>query len=402
MTANERIPLSILIVEDDLDAQLNLQDILELEGYQTAAALCATDVLECEDLDRFDVILLDRKLPDGKGDRLLPFLREHAPLAAVIVTTGYANTEAAITALRHGATDFLTKPIEPEMLRARLNRIAEQRRMREELAETQRQLIQSERLAAIGQTIAALSHEARNELHGLRLGLHLLSKKVEDVEQSRKIIAKLVDNEVRLNRLFEDIRHYAAPIHLDRHVCDLREIWQRAWLSLQESWEHRDVSFEEELGDASASLLVDGFRLEQVFRNLFENSLAACSGPLTIHVCCTRQSGPKPAIQLSVRDNGPGLSQEQKQKVFAPFYTTKARGTGLGMAIVKRIVEAHEGTIRVGEEGFRGAEFIIMLPLTGPPPPDSQPPWREQQIALGRQSTRDGRLVLSEPSASVP
>jgi signal transduction histidine kinase len=108
---------------------------------------------------------------------------------------------------------------------------------------------------------------------------------------------------------------------------------------------------------------VDLFSLERVFRNMFENSLAACADPVQIDIDCTATPlDGQPALQIAVRDNGPGLSVEQRQKIFQPFYTTKRQGTGLGMAIAKRIVEAHGGMIAVGDGSHPGAELLITLP----------------------------------------
>jgi signal transduction histidine kinase len=107
---------------------------------------------------------------------------------------------------------------------------------------------------------------------------------------------------------------------------------------------------------------VDQFRLEQVFRNILENSLAACADPVRIEIRCTlAQIQNQPAVHVSVRDNGPGLSAEQRARIFDPFFTTKTKGTGLGMAIAKRIVEAHGGQIAVGDTG-PGAEIGLILP----------------------------------------
>jgi signal transduction histidine kinase len=112
---------------------------------------------------------------------------------------------------------------------------------------------------------------------------------------------------------------------------------------------------------------MDAFRMEQVFRNLMENSLGACSDPTTIEISCheLRHNG-APAVCVSYRDNGPGLTNEQVKRVFEAFYTTKSRGTGLGMAIAHRILQAHQGTIAVGSHNHGGAEFVITVPCKDP------------------------------------
>ena len=107
---------------------------------------------------------------------------------------------------------------------------------------------------------------------------------------------------------------------------------------------------------------VDVFRLEQVFRNILENALAACRDPVEVAIRCgeTLLDG-QPAVCVAIRDNGPGLNPEQRQRIFEPFFTTKTKGTGLGMAIAQRILEAHEGQITVGDAG-PGAEIVLLLP----------------------------------------
>ncbi len=113
MGNQEEYSFSVLIVEDDPDAWENQRDILKLDGYEAELACSIRDVLAQNRLDRFAVILLDRKLPDGSGDGLLPYFREFAPEIAVILITGHADVQGVVTALRHGAADFLTKPMEP-------------------------------------------------------------------------------------------------------------------------------------------------------------------------------------------------------------------------------------------------------------------------------------------------
>jgi len=142
---------------------------------------------------------------------------------------------------------------------------------------------------------------------------------------------------------------------------------------LEETWENlvwarqgRIVELHMPTAEPTPRCWVDAGRLEQVFRNIFENSLAACSDPVCIDVTWkpTTLDG-RAAWQLSIADNGPGMTPEQRQKIFDPFFTTKPGGTGLGMAISKRIIEEHEGTIAVSDARQTGTEILITLPSAG-------------------------------------
>jgi DNA-binding NtrC family response regulator len=116
--------LKILAIEDDADTQANLCDILELDGHQVQPAATLAEVLARRNWAEFSVILPDRKLPDGTAEALLPQLKQLAPEAAVIIVTGHADLDSTLTALRHGAADYLVKPINPDALRATLARVA--------------------------------------------------------------------------------------------------------------------------------------------------------------------------------------------------------------------------------------------------------------------------------------
>ena len=193
----------------------------------------------------------------------------------------------------------------------------------------------------------------------------------------------MTQSENRLQHLLDDVRGFAGPIQLEPAACNLREIWRAAWASLDSQWSGRDVTFEEDIGDACLLFTADAFRLEQVFRNLFENSLAACADPAVIQLSCSQTFGKNPSLRVVVRDNGPGLTAEQKAKVFDAFYTTKTSGTGLGMAIVQRIIKAHGGTIRVGEDALQGAEFQITLPISlNRPVPEIHGPQQVRAAAM--------------------
>jgi signal transduction histidine kinase len=112
-----------------------------------------------------------------------------------------------------------------------------------------------------------------------------------------------------------------------------------------------------------ATCEVDRHAVSQVFRNILENCLAAADEPVEVVVGCEASvRNGAPAVSVTVRDNGPGFTSDALQRVFEPFFTTKTQGTGLGMAIAKRIVESHGGEIRAGNHPAGGAEFEIHLP----------------------------------------
>jgi signal transduction histidine kinase len=150
---------------------------------------------------------------------------------------------------------------------------------------------------------------------------------------------------------------------LDRSACRMSEVWREAWELLLAQRRGRQTTLREHLTAASLTVEIDRFRLVQVFRNILENALAACNEPVEIDVRCESCGiNGRPSLRVTIRDNGPGLTPEQRQRIFEPFFTTKPTGTGLGMAIVQRIVEAHGGTITVGEGAGPGAEIILTLP----------------------------------------
>jgi signal transduction histidine kinase len=109
---------------------------------------------------------------------------------------------------------------------------------------------------------------------------------------------------------------------------------------------------------------VDRFRTVQVFRNILENALAACPDPVEIRIACRSvEHAGRPALRVEVRDNGPGIAPEHQARIFEPFFTTKVKGIGLGMAIARRNVEAHGGTIEAKSTPGAGAEIAVTLPV---------------------------------------
>lgn len=227
----------------------------------------------------------------------------------------------------------------------------------------QQKLIQSERLAALGEAMAGLTHESRNALARSLANLRRLERRLQGQDELLRMIEGAWRANDDIRRQFDEVRDYAAPIHLSREPLDLAEIIQHTWDHLAAERHGRQSKLRLDGKALDLSCQADPFLLRNVFRNLFENALAACPDPVGIDIQFREAMiDSTPAIDVSVRDNGPGLPPDVRQRAFDAFFTTRTRGTGLGLAIVKRSVEAHGGAVAFGPESERGTEVIITLP----------------------------------------
>ena len=232
-----------------------------------------------------------------------------------------------------------------------------------QLREAQERLLQSERLAAIGQMMTGLAHESRNALQRSQACLEMIALDVQHMPETLEMVEDAQKAQDYLHHLYEEVRGYAAPIKLKRERCHLGELLDEVWLQLAIVREGRKAHLNQEENGLDLCCEVDRQSVGQVFRNILENALSACPDPVELRARWSEaETNGRTAVLISLRDNGPGLTLEARRKIFEPFFTTKTQGTGLGMAIAKRIVEAHGGQIELGPDSVRGAEIQIRLP----------------------------------------
>ncbi len=223
--------------------------------------------------------------------------------------------------------------------------------------EAEARVLRAERLAAIGQTVAALAHESRNALQRALACVQMLRLEVEDRPPALDLADRAGAALKGLSRLFDDVRAATGPPTLRREPCDLRAVWAEAW---ELAAAGRPGATLEARGGADADCLADPFRLGQVFRNLFDNALA--SGAARVTVCVTdARVGGRPGVRVAVGNDGATLTPEQRRRLFEPFYTTKADGMGLGMVVVQGIIEAHGGSVGAVDTDA-GTEIAFTLP----------------------------------------
>lgn len=231
-----------------------------------------------------------------------------------------------------------------------------------ELREAQGRLLQSERLAAIGEMLAGLSHESRNALQQMEGCLDALASEVSS-RRALDLVARLRKAQRQLRQLYDDLRAFAAPVHLRPQTCELDRLWRAIWGDLRAARRGPAPALVEESRGVDLRCEVDPFAIGQVFRNVLDNAIGFSpeGGSVTIRCAPSERDG-RPCIEVAVRDQGPGFAPGHETRVFAPFYTTRSEGTGLGLAIVRRIVDAHGGEVMARNAAGGGAEVVLTLP----------------------------------------
>jgi PAS domain S-box-containing protein len=226
-----------------------------------------------------------------------------------------------------------------------------------EIKAMQNKMVQSEKLASLGQMAAGVAHEIRNPLGSMKMSLRLLRDELrsrestEIVEHIRQAVGSM---EVIVNELLD----YTREISLRTDEYDVARIVRTVVADLEEDGISRGVKVE--ITGEGCTATVDGIRIKQVVANIVKNAIEAASpGEGKVRVDLASRDG---YVHLSVADNGRGMGPEECEKVFLPFYTTKAQGVGLGMPIVKRLVELHGGEVRLSSEPGKGTMVAVSIP----------------------------------------
>ncbi len=218
--------------------------------------------------------------------------------------------------------------------------------------------------AAIGRFATGIAHEIRSPLATINMALDYF--KDNELPDTLKKRAHLASAEAeRLKRLMEDILLYAKPLQIKTRVCDLQEIVEHSAELQQQAMQAKALHFEFLSTAAVTAVVADRDRIQQVILNLMQNAIQASENGGVIMAMLTKdpQSG---WVNFQISNHGERINAEVLEKVFEPFYTTRAHGTGLGLNIAKRIIEAHGGEIRVTTDETVGTRFEIALPPFNP------------------------------------
>ncbi|MFD1697331.1 hybrid sensor histidine kinase/response regulator [Roseibium aestuarii] len=372
-------PVKFLLVDDLAENLLSLEALLRRDDLELLKARSGDEALELLLHHDVALALIDVQMPGLNGFELAELMRGNERtrrIPIIFVTAGSHSSERRFQGYEAGAVDFIQKPIEPDILRSKAEVFFEIYRQRQLIAE-QRDALQAltEELKIADRRkdefLAVLAHELRNPLAALQGGMKLLLRKPDGpdaptiadlMRYQMSHIVHLVDDLLDISRITK------GKITLRRARFDLRDAVNAAIEMTRPIIDSKGHVLTVNLPDRPAELVADQVRITQCIANLLNNSAKYTpdSGHIDLTVTVSEQR-----LQITVVDNGLGLTPESSSAVFRMFEQVEGHlihargGLGIGLALVKQLVELHDGRITVDSEGpSRGCTFTITLPRT--------------------------------------
>ncbi|MEH1962456.1 MAG: hybrid sensor histidine kinase/response regulator [Nostoc sp.] len=360
----------ILAVDDIQDNLILVQAILESEGYEIDLASDGIKALRQIEQSPPDLILLDVMMPGIDGYEVTRRIRKNPAISYIPILLITAFHESSVVqGLDVGADDFIRKPFDTDELLARVRSLL---RLKQSLDEQQKMARQREDF------VSRLTHDLRTPLVAADRMLNLFEMETfcKISPEMKQAIAVMIRSNQNLmdmvNTLLEVYRFEAGKKTLNWEVCDLREISQEVVSELSPLTSERGLTLEidtselEPLSQNAGIIMGDRLELRRVLNNLIANAIKFTdTGGITIRILETSPNPGNPdSVTIEVQDTGYGIAPEDQATIFERFRQgrNKRSGSGLGLHLSHRIVEAHAGTIQVASQLGKGSLFTVQLP----------------------------------------
>ncbi len=379
--------MRILLIEDNPDHTLLTKRVLEgvKLDYQVDSVSEAKEALRRMTEENYDLILCDYRLSDLSALDILKKMRENGQDLPFIVVTAAGSEKIAVELMKQGAYDYVVKdnaypntlPVVVKKSLEIYNARNEKKRAEKELEnaysqlkKTQQELIQSSKMAAMGQLSAGISHELNQPLTGIKGFAQAALLDLKNDSPLRDDLKRIVEQADRMDKIIKNIYFFARKSEFEMEEINVNLPIENSLMFLTEQLRVHNIRLNKLLTEDLPKIKGDTNQLQQVFLNLLTNARDAIDslknpngGEITVK---TSLSQDKKNIEIIFQDTGCGIPKENLESIFNPFFTTKSPegGIGLGLSIVYRIIENHKGRIEVESEEGKGTLFKITLPLS--------------------------------------
>ncbi|MFA6317527.1 MAG: hybrid sensor histidine kinase/response regulator [Elusimicrobiota bacterium] len=367
---------TILVVDDDQDLLFMCAKLLRAEGYPVEEASSGSQALE-KLVAHYDIVLTDLMMPGMSGIELLRGVKARSPSTDVILMTGAPSLDTAIEAVKEGAYDYIRKPVTKDELRTVLRRCSEARATKEELAtekhlreELQAAYQELKRMEQLKEGfICRVSHELRTPMAQILGCIEAAARNQGDAQCSAEKLKTALDGAQRLREVVEDIVSFAEiqdpGMDVDKSDVEVAPVIQKVVEETSPEWKARGIKVSAFMASEPVHVMADRELISKALRHLVLNAIRfnRPNGAVDIVV----QSSPT-GVEFAIKDTGEGVPLDQRLTIFDAFYqiadfmTRKVRGLGLGLALVKRIAEAHGGSVSVESTPGEGSTFWFRLP----------------------------------------
>ena len=386
-------PANILVVDDELGIREGCRRVLSREGHQVDVAATGEEGWQRIQSGQFDLVLLDVMMPGMSGMELLKRTIAFDPDLVCIIITGYATIELAVQAIKQGAYNFIAKPFEANSLLLTVHQGLERRRLSLEARRLtqveaekealerrnaelekealERRMAELEQLDRVKSSFTlTVAHELRAPVAAIQSYLRLILEGYIPVEEHREYLARAEQRaSAQLELIGEllDLAHLQNPdLRIKCEPVNLAESLQEVCELMRSRAQEEKVTFIVSIPEKTPTIAADVKHIKQLWVNLVSNAIKYTPEGGAVSITMEVQDE---QVVTSVHDTGIGIAPEDLTRIFEEFYRTKAAkecaqmGTGLGLPLVKRIVETYHGHIDVQSVVGKGSTFTVTLPI---------------------------------------
>jgi signal transduction histidine kinase len=373
----DKTQFDILVVDDEADIREVLEIALADMGHRVFLAQDGKTALELFERHLPPIVITDIKMPVMDGIELLKRVKRQSPDTQVIMITGHGDMDLTIASLKFGAADFITKPVNVDILELAVVKASDRLIAQQKLVEYTRKLEMlvlektrlTSHLSSLGLMIGTVSHNIKGLLTNLDGGLYiarsgLKHKSLSDTSDGLDMLAQNVE---KLKQMIMDILMYAKERPTDIQPVPLAKFLAEIEETMAMKVSRHAIDFKIISDQAPDPLHLDAPAMMSALVNILDNAVDACleDKEKQRHQICLTIAQKDGSLVMEIQDDGCGMDVETKSKIFDLFFSSKqVKGTGFGLFIARNIIAQHQGSIAVESVKRRGATFTILLPLT--------------------------------------